>query len=190
MHCKTKRITPAKQNKEEIMNEYSIHVTDGKVIGDSALYLTANDLLGRESKRLCDLTDSLDKSTPEKKNNKIAEYKCAKYRYAAVSLIHSIVYNINHFRKTNNLEYSHYLLQPFDDIFREYPEYLTLYEAAADDEKPDLSLYYSVSAFTEREIAELKSKNTNATDWEKIELDERIGGLEFAKSCLDEAWKK
>lgn len=84
----------------------------------------------------------------------------------------------------------HYLLQPFDDIFREYPEYLTLYEAAADDEKPDLSLYYSVSAFTEREIAELKSKNTNATDWEKIELDERIGGLEFAKSCLDEAWKK
>ena len=157
------------------MNEYSIHVTDGKVIGDSALYLTANDLLGRESKRLCDLTDALDKSTPEKKNNKIAEYKCAKYRYAAVSLIHSIVYNINHFRKTNNLEYS---------------QYLTLYEAAADDEKPDLSLYYSVSAFTEREIAELKSKNTNATDWEKIELDERIGGLEFAKSCLDEAWKK
>ena len=51
-------------------------------------------------------------------------------------------------------------------------------------------MYYSVSAFTEREIAELKSKNTNATDWEKIELDERIGGLEFAKSCLDEAGKK
>ncbi|MFR3309953.1 MAG: hypothetical protein ACLTTQ_05015 [Christensenellales bacterium] len=150
------------------MNEYSIHVTDGKVIGDSALYLTANDLLGRESKRLCDLTDALDKSTPEKKNNKIAEYKCAKYRYAAVSLIHSIVYNINHFRKTNNLEYSHYLLQPFDDIFREYPEYLTLYEAAADDEKPDLSLYYSVSRSPARDCR-AKSKNTNATDW-KIEL--------------------
>ena len=32
MHCKAKRITPAKQNKEEIMNEYSIHVTGVKVI--------------------------------------------------------------------------------------------------------------------------------------------------------------
>ena len=51
-------------------------------------------------------------------------------------------------------------------------------------------MYYSDSVLSEREIAELKSKSANATDWEKIELDERIGGLEFAKSCLDEAWKK
>jgi len=31
---------------------------------------------------------------------------------------------------------------------------------------------------------------SNAGDWEKIELEERIGGLKFAKECLDEAWQR
>jgi len=171
------------------MNEYSIYVENGKVIGDSAFFRTANDLLGNECKRLCEFTDSLDKSPIQKKEN-IAEYKCAKYRYAAVSLIHSTVYNNNRCRKLHNIEYSHYLLQPFDEIFKERTEYLALYESATANEKPDFSLYYAMLEFTERELAKLKKKNQNATDWEKVELEERIGGLNFAKECLNEAFQR
>ena len=118
------------------MNAYSIEVNNGKIIGDSTFFRIANDLLHKECKRLCDFTDALDKD-PLQKKQKIAEYKCAKYRYAALSLIHSTVYNNNRCRKLHNIEYSHYLLQPFDEIFREYDEYLTLYEAAPTNEKPD-----------------------------------------------------
>ena len=171
------------------MNEYSICVSNGKVIGDSTFYILANALLSNECKRLCDFTDALDKDRAQKKE-RIAEYKCAKYRYAAVSLIDSTVCNNNRCRKLFNIEYSHYLLQPFDEIFKEYNEYLTLYEVAPANEKSDYSLYYSMVAFTEREIAELNNKIKNANDWETIELEERIGGLEFAKECLNEAWQK
>ena len=171
------------------MNAYSIEVENGKIIGDSTFFHIANDLLHNEAKRLCNFTDALDKD-PLQKKQKIAEYKCAKYRYAAVSLIHSTVYNNNRCRKLHNIEYSHYLLQPFDEIFREYDEYLTLYEAAPANEKPDYSLYYSMVAFAEKELAQLNEKIQNANDWEKIELEERIGGLEFAKECLNEAWQK
>ena len=51
-------------------------------------------------------------------------------------------------------------------------------------------LNYGVTAFADAEIDKLKSKLPLATDWEKIELEERIGGLLFAKECLDEAWMK
>ncbi len=171
------------------MNAYSIEVNNGNIIGDSTFFRIADDLLHKECKRLCAFTDALDKD-PLKKKQKIAEYKCAKYRYAAVSLIHSIVDNNNRCRKLHNIEYSHYLLQPFDEIFREYDEYLTLYEAAPANEKPDYSLYYLLVAFAERELAQLNEKIQNANDWEKIELEERIGGLEFAKECLNEAWQR
>ena len=171
------------------MNAYSIEVNNGKIVGDSTFFRIANDLLHQECKRLCDFTDALDKDSLQKKQ-KIAEYKCAKYRYAVVSLIHSTVYNNNRCRKLHNIEYSHFLLQPFDEIFREYDEYLILYEAAPTNEKPDYSLYYSMVAFTERELTELNKKIQNATDWEKFELKERIDGLKFAKECLDEAWQR
>lgn len=171
------------------MIEYSIHVENGKVIGDSSFFIIANDLLGKECKRLCEFTDSLDKSPLLKKEN-IAEYKCAKYRYASVSLIHSTVHNNNRCRKLHNIEYSHYLLQPFDEIFKECAEYLALYESATPSEKPDFSLYYAMLEFTERELAKLNVRRQNATDWEKVELEERIGGLKFSKDCLNEAWQR
>lgn len=171
------------------MGEYSICVSDGKVIGDSAFYIFANDALGAECKRLCDFCDATDKNPSEKKS-RAAEYKCAKYRYASVSLIHSILQNNNRQRKMKNLEYSHYIMPPFDEIFMARAEYFALYESALPDEKPDYSLYYALSAFTEKELDDLDEKLTNASDWEKIELDERIAGLKFAKVCLDEAWQK
>ena len=171
------------------MNAYSIEVNNGKIIGDSTFFRIANDLLHKECKRLCDFTDALDKD-PLQKKQKIAEYKCAKYRYAAVSLIHSTVYNNNRCRKLHNIEYSHYLLQPFDEIFKECAEYLALYESATPSEKPDFSLYYTMLEFTERELAKLNVRRQNATDWEKVELEERIGGLKFSKDCLNEAWQR
>ena len=65
-----------------------------------------------------------------------------------------------------------------------------MYDSALTDEKPDYSLYYAMLIFTENEIAKLQSKLGNSTDWEKVELEERIGGLQFAKECLDEAWQR
>ena len=171
------------------MNEYSIHVSNGKVIGDSLFFILANELLVEESNRLCEFTDALDKDRAQKKEH-IVEYKCAKYRYASIALIWNAVHHNNRCRKLQNLEYSHYLLLPYDDLFKAQSEYLALYEAAPANEKPDYSLYYSVTVFIEKELAELEVKLPHAIDWEKVELEERIGGLLFAKECLDEAWQK
>ena len=41
-----------------------------------------------------------------------------------------------------------------------------------------------------RELIKLNEKMQNATDWEKVEIEERIGGLQFAKECLNEAWQR
>ena len=171
------------------MNVYSIYVSNGKVVGDSAFYIIANDLLSKECKRLCDYTDSLDKD-PVQKKERIAEYKCAKYRYAAVSTIHTLLQMNNFHRKQHNIEYSHYILQAFDDLFKARTEYFALYESAPPNEKPDYSLYYALLSMTHKELAKLEGRLQNATDWEKVELDERIGGWIFAKECLDEAWQK
>lgn len=171
------------------MSEYSIHVENGKVVGDSTFYILANESLHKECKRLCDFTDALDKDRAQKKE-RIAEYKCAKYRYATVSLIHTLLQMNNFHRKQHNIEYSDYLLKYFDELFRERVEYFALYESAPTNEKPDYSLYYALLTMSEKELAELESKLEIATDWEKVELEERIGGLRFAKECLDEAWQR
>ena len=169
------------------MNQYSIEVSGGKVIGDSVFFRTADTQLAEECNRICAFTDMLD-ADPAQKKERIAEYKCAKYRYAAVSLIHSTVINNNRCRKLHNLESTHHLLLPFDEIFKTQAEALALYETAEANEKPDYSLYYAMTAFADGELAELEGKIPYATDWEKVELEERIGGLQFAKQCLDQAW--
>ena len=77
-----------------------------------------------------------------------------------------------------------------DNIFKKNIGYEEFYQQASKDEKPDYSLYYAISAFSDLEIEKLNSNLQNATDWERIELEERINGLRFAKECLDEAWRK
>ncbi len=171
------------------MVEYSIHIENGKVVGDSVFFRLANASLHEECKRLCDFTDMLDKD-PLQKKARIAEYKCAKYRYAAVSTVHALLQINNNRRKDHNIEYSHYVLLPFDEIFRERAEYFALYESASTNEKPDYSLYYALLAMSEKEMAKLEEKLPNAGDWEKIELEERLGGWNFGKQCLDEAWQR
>ena len=171
------------------MKPYSISVADGKVVGNSDFYLAAYDMLEQECRRICAFTDMLDRD-PAQKKERMAEYKCAKYRYAAVSLIQSTVVNNNRCRMLHNLEYTHYLLMPFDEIFKTCPEYLAAYENAPANEKPDFSLYYAMLAFAESDRVNYTEKLKHAGDWETVELEERIGGLLFSAECLHEAWSK
>jgi hypothetical protein len=171
------------------MSDYSIHVENGKVIGNSVFYRIANDLLGKECRRLCDFTDALDKDPAEKKK-RIAEYKCAKYRYAAVSTPHALIQMNNFHRQKYRLEYSHFLLLHFEELLKERADYLALCDSAPQDEKPDYSLYYAMLALVEKEIGLLEEKLPLATDWERVELEERLDGWRFGKACLDEAWAK
>ena len=47
---------------------------------DTVFFTSVNQSLSTECRRLCDFTDELDRS-PKEKKERIAEYKCAKYRY-------------------------------------------------------------------------------------------------------------
>ena len=154
---------------------------------NTKFYKLADEALSHECARIERFTDALDKDSAAKKEQ-IAEYKCAKYRYATVSLIHASIHNVNRCRGLHDMSAFHYLLLPFDELFKQHGDYLALYDAAADTDKPDYSLYYAMLAFIADETAKLESKLPHASDWETVELTERMGGLKFAKACLDEAW--
>ena len=158
-----------------------------KITKDSVFYTLAHNAMNREIKRLEDFCENLDKN-PALKKEQIAEYKCAKYRYAGATNVWCRFFH-SHRVAGRNAE-THYLVPQLNDIFIAIPEYVALYENAPDCEKQDYALYYGTVAFADSEIAELKAKFENATDWQKIELEERIGGLEFAKECLNEAWQR
>ena len=156
---------------------------------NTKFYMLADEALSHECARIESFTDALDKNSAAKKEQ-IAEYKCAKYRYATISAVHASMHNINRCRGLHDLSAFHYLLMPFDMLFKQHEDYVALYEAADNSDKPDYSLYYAMLAFIESETAKLESKLPHASDWETVELTERIGGLRFAKACLDEAWDK
>ena len=154
-----------------------------------SFYTLAYEAMRDECRRICAFTDALDKNPVEKKQ-KIAEYKCAKYRYAAVSLIESTIYNNHRCRTQHNLANFHHLLLPFDEIFRELPDKVAEYDTLPAEEQPDYSLYHAIRVFTVREINKLEGKLPLASDWETVELNERLGGLRFSLACLDKAWEK
>ncbi|MBQ4274825.1 MAG: hypothetical protein IJB94_07680 [Clostridia bacterium] len=154
---------------------------------NSAFFQNAVKLINEETKKLESFCNELDKDPIAKKNN-IAEYKCAKYRYAGATAVWCMFFH-SHRVASKNVQ-NHYLISQVNDIFVTIPEYMALYENAPDDEKRDYALYYGVLAFANAEIAKFEEKLAYASEWEKIELEERIGGLQFAKVCLDEAWQK
>lgn len=156
---------------------------------DTKFYRYADQALSAECARIEAFTDALDKKPAEKKAQ-IAEYKCAKYRYATVSAVHASIHNVNRCRGLHDLSAFHHLLMPFDELFKQHGDYVALYEAADDSEKPDYSLYYAMLAFIADETAKLEAKLPHASDWETVELTERMGGFAYAKVCLDEAWAK
>ncbi|MBQ9120740.1 MAG: hypothetical protein IJY12_00045 [Clostridia bacterium] len=150
----------------------------------SAFFETANRAMHEENQRLLAYTDALDKD-PAARKAQIAEYKCAKYRYAAISNVHVRFLHSN--RLKAKLTGTHYVLAPIEEALLLRSELLAEYEAAED--KPNAGLYLGFIAFTDQRIAECEDKLTRATDWEAIELTERIGGYRFARECLHDAWK-
>ena len=160
-----------------------------KITGDSVFYTLAYNTIKEEGERLEAFCAELDKN-PALKKAQIAEYKCAKYRYAGVSVLHAVLYNNNRCRKIHDLQYSHYLLMAFNEYLKNHKEYFPLYESAPESEKPDYSLYYGMLAFAEKQMSELEEKLPLANDWERVELTERLGGWRFGVNCLHEAWEK
>ena len=79
---------------------------------------------------------------------------------------------------------------PFDELFKSKAKYLSLYEDVPKNEKPDFSLYCAMLAFADDELSKYAEMLKHANDWEAVELEERIGGLQFAKECLNEAWNQ
>jgi hypothetical protein len=159
-----------------------------KITEDSVFYTLAYNTIKAEGERLEAFCAELDKN-PELKKKQFAEYKCAKYRYAGVSVLHSVLYNNNRCRKLHDLAYTNYLLLQFNEYMKNHKEYFPLYEAAPESEKPDYSLYYGMLAFAEKHIAGLEAKLPLSNDWESVELYERLGGWRFGANCLREAWE-
>ena len=156
-------------------------------MGNSLFFQIALELINTETKKLESYCDALDKN-PAAKKKQIIEYKCAKYRYAGATNVWCRFFH-SHRVAAKNAK-NHYLLPDINEVFVLIPEYVALYENAADSEKQDFALYYGHIAFADSEIAKLESKLGNTTDWEKVELEERIGGLQFAKEILNEAWQR
>ncbi len=156
-------------------------------MSDSVFYTIAIRAINAETARLDAFCEALDKNPAEKKKQ-IAEYKRAKFRYAGVTNLWYAVYNAYRTRARNAA--THYLPAWLDEYFVRNPAYVALYENAPDGDKPDYALYYGASAFAEEKIADLSGKLPFASDWERVELEERLGGLRFAKSCMDEAWER
>ena len=152
---------------------------------NSSFYEIVSRALSRESKHLLAYTDALD-ADPQAKQAQIAEYKCAKYRYAAISNVHAPLVQSN--RLSGNLADTHYVIKPFYEALLGRPELLAEYERAAD--KPCAGLYFGAVAFAEQKIAEFEDNLSHATDWEAIEPAERLGGYRFALECLHEGWKE
>ena len=61
---------------------------------NTKFYTLADEALAAECARIEAFTAELDKNPTEKKAQ-IAEYKCAKYRYATISAVHASMHNIN-----------------------------------------------------------------------------------------------
>ena len=154
---------------------------------NSRFFQIAIELINVETKKLESFCEALDKD-PIAKKTQIIEYKCAKYRYAGATNVWCRFFHSHRVASKN--AGTHYLIPQLNDIFITVPKYLELYDNAPDEEKQDYALYYGTVVFADSEIDKLESRLVDATDWEKVELEERIGGLRFAKECLDEAWQR
>lgn len=152
---------------------------------DSIFYNIAYAALQQEINRIEAFTGNLDKN-PAVKREQIAEYKCAKYRYAAVSRLYCMLRNCR--RYGERFRNHHYLLLILEEMLKKREDYIALYDSAPNEEKPDYGLYYGMMEFADSLIAEASQKLPYATDWEKIELECRLDGYYFGKKCLEDAW--
>ena len=143
---------------------------------------TALGLLTTECLRLTDLADSLARD-----KSRVAEFKCAKYRYASVFIVKVTLEGILRTRKNRDLSATDFLPEYYDAMLRRNPERLDAYLAA--ENKPDAALYFCLNAFIDEKVSGLSDGIGLASDWEKIEADERLKGLSTARDFLDTAWR-
>lgn len=150
---------------------------------NTKFYMIAYETLYAESQRLETEIQHFDQNTAKKKAS-MADYKCLRFRSASVDSICMMLYHGN---RVYRLPGVHLIIE---DALNARPDYLSICESAPAEELIDYKLYYGISAHIESKLAEYEAKLPSATDWEKVELEERLGGLQFAKACLDEAWQK
>ncbi len=117
-----------------------------------------------------------------KDEGNIAEYKCARYRYAGLVNIQVCFYQC--FRLKNSLGRADYLSPHIEDALRKHPEY----EIKVTD--AESKWYYGMLAYADEAISELEPQMPDADDWEKVELENRIEGLILAKKCLEVGWNE
>ena len=154
-------------------------------MGNSRFFQIALERIDTETKKLKSFCDALDKDSVAKKK-KIAEYKCAKYRYAAIERIHMLLYHGNRVYRLSDRN-KHI---DIENSLAQREEYLLQVENAPENEKIDVKLYYGITGIVGELLSGFEERLSRANDWEKIELEERISGLKFAQECLDEAWKR
>ena len=161
-------------------------IRDGKELNpvtDSVFYAYAHEALYAESQRLEAQIQHFDQNPAEKKAN-MADYKCLRFRSASVDSICMMLYHGNRVYRRPAVH------MDIENSLAARPDYLSICESAPAEELIDYKLYYGISAHIESKLAEYEAKLPSATDWEAVELEERLGGLQFAKACLDEAWQK
>lgn len=146
----------------------------------------ARTAMRAEFNRLDNFTDKLD-CDPEKKREQIAEYKCAKYRGAGISNISSTLYFLN--RCAYKYEENYYLRPDVWEIVKDDKIFFETVDNAPEDEKRIVALYLGILAYADHLIAEKEVLLPTATDWEKIELEEYLGGHKFARQCIIDAWE-
>lgn len=161
-------------------------IRDGKElhpITECAFYAYAYEALHAESQRLEAQIRHFDQKPDEKKAH-MADYKCLRFRCASVDSICMMLYHGNRVYRRPAVHLD------IENCLAARPDYLAICESAPADERIDYKLYYGISAHIESKLAEYEASLAHASDWEAVELEERIGGLQFAKVCLDEAWAK
>ena len=161
-------------------------IRDGKELNpitESAFYAYAHEALHAESQRLEAKIRHFDQKPDEKKAH-MADYKCLRFRCASVDSIYMMLYHGNRVYRRPAVHLD------IENSLAARPDYLAICESAPDEERIDYKLYYGISAHIESKLAEHEAKLPHASDWETVELTERLGGLRFAKVCLDEAWAK
>ncbi len=161
-------------------------IRDGKELNpgkDSAFYAYSHEALYAESQRLEALIQHFDQNPTEKKAN-MADYKCLRFRRASVDSIHMMLYHGNRVYQRSAVHVD------IENSLAARPDYLSICGSAPTNEIIEYKLYYGITAFIESKMNEYEDSLLHASDWEKVELTERIGGLRFAQACLDEAWSK
>ena len=150
---------------------------------NTSFYNLAHEALFTESERLEAQIQHFDQNPAEKKAN-MADYKCLRLRCASVNSIRMMLYHGNRVYRLNAIHLD------IEAALNARPDYVAICGNAPAEELIDYKLYYGISAHIDNKLAEHEAKLPLASDWEATELTERLGGFNYAKVCLDEAWSK